>query len=310
MDATAAQTQTTTTPVQRGWRRGEPTEHLITREWLITNALGGYASGTIVGVSSRRIHGILVTENMSTKWSVAEGGAGEFDFDDGCEKYPHLRLKLFGRNAHLDRSVRTFDHVLYRVERSRGYEHEGALWSPGAIKIDLTPEEDAGFIASVEAWDVVRTLSFDDVWEAENERRTRLLEIARKNANDDESEQLVLAADQFVIYPHARPSDEARVRAAGDEPRTVIAGYHWFTDWGRDTMIGLEGLTLVTGRHREAAFILRAFAHYVRDGLIPNLFPDGSNEGLYHTADATLWFFHALERYRRATGDEDLVVEL
>jgi predicted glycogen debranching enzyme len=85
----------------------------------------------------------------------------------------------------------------------------------------------------------------------------------------------------------------------------VIAGYHWFTDWGRDTMISLEGLTLSTRRHREAGYILRTFAHYVRDGLIPNMFPDGQREGLYHTADATLWFFHAVERYTIATGDED-----
>src|SRR5262249_54856098 len=92
--------------------------------------------------------------------------------------------------------------------------------------------------------------------------------------------------------------------AMGSEVRTVIAGYHWFTDWGRDTMISLEGLTLMTGRTREAAFILRTFAHYVREGLIPNMFPDGSNEGLYHTADASLWFFHALERFMRRTADE------
>jgi predicted glycogen debranching enzyme len=83
----------------------------------------------------------------------------------------------------------------------------------------------------------------------------------------------------------------------------VIAGYHWFTDWGRDTMISLEGLTLDTGRYREAGYILRTFAHHVRDGLIPNMFPDGSSEGLYHTADASLWFFHALSRYVRRTDD-------
>jgi predicted glycogen debranching enzyme len=85
--------------------------------------------------------------------------------------------------------------------------------------------------------------------------------------------------------------------------RTVIAGYYWFTDWGRDTMISLEGLTLTTGRHLEAGYILRTFAHYVRDGLIPNLFPEGQKEGLYHTADATLWFFHAIARYLDVTGD-------
>jgi len=84
----------------------------------------------------------------------------------------------------------------------------------------------------------------------------------------------------------------------------VIAGYHWFTDWGRDTMIGLEGLTCATGRYREAGWILHTFGQYIRDGLIPNMFPDGSNEGLYHTADATLWFFHALDRYLSYSGDQ------
>ena len=68
-------------------------------------------------------------------------------------------------------------------------------------------------------------------------------------------------------------ADAARAHAAGDEIRSVIAGYHWFTDWGRDTMISLDGLTLATGRFAEAGYILRTFSHYVRDGLIPNLFP-------------------------------------
>jgi len=97
--------------------------------------------------------------------------------------------------------------------------------------------------------------------------------------------------------------DTARARAAGEDVRTVIAGYHWFTDWGRDTMISLEGLTLSTGRHPEARWILHTFAQYVREGLIPNMFPEGENTGLYHTADATLWFFHAVDRYVGATGD-------
>ena len=115
--------------------------------------------------------------------------------------------------------------------------------------------------------------------------------------------ELVFASDQFVITPAGRTEDVARAHAAGDEVRTVIAGYHWFTDWGRDTMISLEGLTLTTGRYLEAGYILRTFAHYVRDGLIPNMFPDGQKDGLYHTADATLWFFHALGRYLKKSND-------
>ena len=122
--------------------------------------------------------------------------------------------------------------------------------------------------------------------------------------------ELVLAADQFIITPAGRIEEAARARAFGDEVRTVIAGYHWFTDWGRDTMISLEGLTLCTGRQREAGYILRTFGHYVRDGLIPNMFPEGTKEGLYHTADATLWFFHAIHRYLLATGDRSTLRQL
>jgi predicted glycogen debranching enzyme len=120
----------------------------------------------------------------------------------------------------------------------------------------------------------------------------------------------VLAADSFLIAPATRKEDEARARASGDVARTVIAGYHWFTDWGRDTMISLEGLTLCTGRPQDARWILNSFAHYVRDGLIPNMFPEGAQEGLYHTADATLWFFHAIDRYLQYTGDAGTLKQL
>jgi predicted glycogen debranching enzyme len=107
-----------------------------------------------------------------------------------------------------------------------------------------------------------------------------------------------------------RREDTARARAAGDEIRSIIAGYHWFTDWGRDTMISLEGLTMTTGRQVEASYILRTFAHYIRDGLIPNMFPEGKTDGLYHTADATLWFFHALNQYLQRVDDEHLLEQL
>src|SRR5436189_485613 len=140
--------------------------------------------------------------------------------------------------------------------------------------------------------------------DAERGRRRRLIALAgAPAARDSVVAELVLAADQFIIAPAGRTEETARAHAYGDEVRTVIAGYHWFTDWGRDTMISLEGLTLATGRHVEAGYILRTFAHYVRDGLIPNLFPEGRTEGLYHTADASLWFFHAVDRYVQLSDD-------
>ncbi|RZI66927.1 MAG: glycogen debranching protein, partial [Variovorax sp.] len=152
-------------------------------------------------------------------------------------------------------------------------------------------------------WERVLALTPQQAREAEASRRERLLEQAHPAARSGRAAELVLPADQFIISPFSRQADATRALAECDQARTVIAGYHWFTDWGRDTMISLEGLTLATGRHAEAGYILRTFQHYVRDGLIPNMFPEGQNDGLYHTADATLWFFHAMDRYVGATGD-------
>ncbi|HEX2062026.1 MAG TPA: amylo-alpha-1,6-glucosidase, partial [Thermoanaerobaculia bacterium] len=209
----------------------------------------------------------------------------------------------FGDDAHFDEDPRTIQSGIYSIERDRGYDHEGPLWSPGEIHIRLTRSRDAGIVASIEPWDVIHALTAREVLEADRQRRTKML--AKAGVTDEFEAQLVLAADQFLIRPHTRTADEARIAASGDTPRTVIAGYHWFTDWGRDTMISLEGLTLATNRHREAGSILRTFASYVRDGLIPNMFPEGEHAGLYHTADATLWFFHAVARYVQWTDDRD-----
>ena len=189
------------------------------------------------------------------------------------------------------------------MEKHRGYPAVGSLWSPGYFRADLTPADSVTLIASTESWEVIEALTPEAASRAELDRRRSLLGMASTVANDPFSAQLVLAADQFIITPAGRADEAARAQAAGEEVRTVIAGYHWFTDWGRDTMISLEGLTISTRRLREAAYILRTFAHYVRDGLIPNMFPDGAREGLYHTADASLWFFHAVHRYVRATDD-------
>ncbi|MDB4878157.1 MAG: glycogen debranching enzyme [Gemmatimonadetes bacterium] len=224
---------------------------------------------------------------------------------------PPLRLQIFdGLASRFIADERVTSEFLYPVEESRGYEFRGTLWTPGHFEVDLQRDHCATLVASVESEEVMRALSPDEAAECEHERRRRLIYSAAPQAQDETGAELVLAADQFIITPAGRIPDATRAAALGNEIRTVIAGYHWFTDWGRDTMISLEGLTLATGRQREAAFILRTFAHYVRDGLIPNMFPDGSNEGLYHTADATLWFFHAVEAYVRRSGDQVTLMHL
>jgi predicted glycogen debranching enzyme len=113
--------------------------------------------------------------------------------------------------------------------------------------------------------------------------------------------QLVLAANQFIVK-----------RALPGEPdgRSVIAGYHWFADWGRDTMIALPGLTLATGRADVARQILLAFARYVDAGMLPNNFPDASGRPEYNSVDAALWYFEAVRQYFAVTGDQPTLQKL
>src|SRR5205814_3099564 len=223
---------------------------------------------------------------------------------------PPLTIKMSDKAATFTLKGKRRDNVLYPVEESRGYQAKGALWSPGYFKLTLKAGARATLIASTESAETMTVMAAEQALDAERGRRQRLLAQAAPEAREALAAELVLAADQFVISPAGRTQETARAHAYGDEVRTVIAGYHWFTDWGRDTMIALEGLTLTTGRFTEASYILRTFAHYVRDGLIPNMFPEGEREGLYHTADATLWFFHAVDRYALVTKDRALLSQL
>ena len=224
--------------------------------------------------------------------------------------FPPLRLRLTGNEATFTVAGSAVEDYYYSFEAARGYAARGDLWTPGHFTACLTPDQPVDLVASTEPWEIMLALNADDVLGAERDRRARLLAIARAAAKTGVGAELVLAADQFIITPIGRLPDVARARAAGDELRTIIAGYHWFTDWGRDTMIALEGLTLTTGRDHEAADILAMFAQHVRDGLIPNYFPEAGHDGVYHTADATLWFFHALDRYLTCTNDRHLLRRL
>ncbi len=388
-------------------------EDLLDREWLVTNGLGGYASGSVPGVPTRRYHGWLVaamaaplgrtmmldhlTESIALPGGkrVRFGGEErrrsevdahgleylqEFRLDQGLPVWrarfdqwviersivlPHkqntvyVMYRLVEGDAPVLLSVRPSVHfrghdealgaplgaqyvvtyadhrceirgpqhlpplrlrpespagtltldggstreIFYRAEADRGYGCVGVLWSPGYFTLELRADRPACLVASTEEWATMQALSGEQALHLERERRDQMIASAQPQAREGLAAELVLAADQFIIAPVGRSEDAARARAGGDEMRTVIAGYHWFTDWGRDTMIGLEGLTLVTGRHTEARWILKMFANAVRDGLIPNMFPEGEQSGLYHTADASLWFFHAVERYVGATQD-------
>ena len=132
--------------------------------------------------------------------------------------------------------------------------------------------------------------------EKEEKRLAALLDMA--GYSDNFAKQLVLAADKFIVYRKSTNS------------KTIIAGYPWFADWGRDAMIALPGIALATGRFDDAKQVLYTFSRYVRDGLLPNLFPeDSGGEPAYNTVDASLWFFEALYQYVEYTGDYEFIKE-
>ncbi len=214
-------------------------------------------------------------------------------------------------------------HVLHRRERERGLNDLEDVYQPGLFRVVLTPGMHMTFVLSSEtglAADLGGPHHEDAVNLAlmHHQRRIKqLLSVADRSANNLSSRdpvfaRLVLAADQFIV---ARPdysqqnATQPALRFAPDR-KTIIAGYPWFTDWGRDSMISLPGLLLSTGRYSEARGLLKAFASFTHQGLIPNRFPDQGEAPEYNTADATLWMFRALDLYLKTTGDWSLLKEL
>jgi predicted glycogen debranching enzyme len=177
----------------------------------------------------------------------------------------------------------------YDRERERGLDFEEDLFTPGVLTVDLAPGARLGVIVSTA--DPVGRDAFA-LLDAERRRRAAVLDTF--GDPDPFCRALAAAGDQFIVR-------------RGEALRTVIAGYPWFSDWGRDTMISLPGLCLVTRRFQEAKEILRAFAGAVSQGMLPNRFPDRGEAPEYNTVDASLWYFVAVWKYLEATGDEEVV---
>ena len=199
--------------------------------------------------------------------------------------------------------------IRHRLETERGLDDLSDLAAPGTFVLELPQGGSWTLVMSTEASadiDMDRAGDDETTLATSRARDTELVARARAvgAATDDPLvRQLVLAADQFIV---TRP-----IPGTATPGRSVIAGYPWFTDWGRDTMISLPGLCLATGRFDDAAAILRSFAGWVRDGLLPNSFPDAERtEPAYHAVDAPLWYVHAVDAYGTATGDSALVDSL
>ena len=177
----------------------------------------------------------------------------------------------------------------YDRERERGLDCEEDLFTPGVLMVDLAPGARLGVIVSTS--DLAGRDAFA-LLETERLRRAAVLDAF--GSSDPFCRALAAAGDSFIVR-------------RGADLRTVIAGYHWFSDWGRDTMISLPGLCLITRRFEEAKGILRAFAHAVSEGMLPNRFPDQGETPEYNTVDASLWYFVAVWKYLQATGDDGFV---
>jgi predicted glycogen debranching enzyme len=197
----------------------------------------------------------------------------------------------------------------YREETARGLADCGDLYAPGTFSASLPPGATLTLAFTTEM-DLV--LDGPGSLAAEQTRQHDLLRRAGAEQAPPAVQQLTLAADQFIVArQHVPVGESGTAGQPGQSGKRVIAGYHWFNDWGRDTMIALPGLTLATGRPEDAAGILRTFARHVSDGLLPNNFPD--QDGVipgYNTADATLWYVVAVRAYYRAIRDDALVDDL
>jgi len=364
------------------------------REWLETNGIGGFASSTIVGMNTRRYHGLLVaslkppvdryvllskleetlildgsrfdlsvnkypgaihpqgyqylkgfrldpfpvftfeTEGISVEKSVFlvhgentvvvqyrvgpnHGHFGELQLivrplvafrdyhsttHENTGLNPHVELAQgqaffqpyaplpglhFAHNATaIEEQGSWYRNFEYVEERKRGLDFHEDLYSPFGLRFDLSGTMTATVIASQEP----RSAEIASAYEmAERQRRKSLVE----GIDDDFTRELTAAADQFIV---ARGSSHS-----------LMAGYPWFADWGRDAMIALPGLTLATDRYDVARSILLEFARYADRGMLPNRFPDAGEAPEYNTVDATLWFFEAIRQYVERTNDYDLV---
>jgi len=374
------------------------------REWLVTNGIGGYASGTVAGQLSRRYHGLLVAaltpplgrtvlvsrfeetviyngesfrlytrqqqtgdiypqgfkhldrfhlEGTTPVWTYALADArfekriwmhpgsnttyihytlrqgskpleiqirtlvnfrdhhSETHIDDWQPQIDKIRdgikltpdketipYYLISKQATFKSDFAWHTGFLLATESYRGLPDNEDLLSPGNFIATVQPGGSITLIATTQ-----ENCSLDgDV--AHSKRKNYEKRLISKSGNDDGSEwvkQLILSADQFIVR-----------RSLPDSPQghTVIAGYPWFGDWGRDTMISLPGLTSATGRLNIAKSILMTFAQYIDRGMLPNNFPEVGETPGYNTVDATLWYFEAIRSYYRSTGDDLLLSKL
>ena len=217
----------------------------------------------------------------------------DVDFNNGIfHNQPDGKVNLFINvpGSSYRHTPRWFNNFQYSVEQYRGLDFTEDLFNHGVLSVELKKGDSLGIIIST---DDPAGRDADELLAKESLRRQLLL---NQQPGDETLQQLVLAADQFIVK-------------RDEDLKTVIAGYHWFADWGRDTMISLPGLCLSTGRFEDARKIIAAFAQSVSMGMLPNRFQDNGEAPEYNNVDGTLWYFIAVYKYLQASGDKKFVLD-
>ena len=282
---------------KRVWmQQGENTSYV---QYTLLKGSGAVEMELKALVNYRDFHGSTRAGDWRMNVQREERGLKVVAFDGATPFY------LQSAEASCETRNEWYRDCLFLLERERGLDdHEDHLFAAvfrakvnmgGSVSIVATTEEAAELNAEKALTErTSHEAQVMDAWHSERKRDVSENEPARVR-------QLVVAADQFIVK-----------RALPEEPegRSIIAGYHWFEDWGRDTMIALPGLTLATGRPDVALRILMAFARYVDSGMLPNHFPDAGGAPEYNTVDAALWYFEAVRQYFEAKHDIESVAEL
>ncbi|MBR3280471.1 MAG: glycogen debranching enzyme N-terminal domain-containing protein [Clostridia bacterium] len=372
-------------------------EKNLKNEWLITNGIGGYASSTIIGVNTRKYHGLLVASlgnNMERVMTLSKFneyvtiGDEKYSFSSNeCQGYiekgyvyqeaferkmlPEFLFNVNGveiakkmtmqhgknkvcirynivnslddicyitlvpfvnyRDFHAVKNANVYEHtyedhlltlkvsdknnlyikitdgefieyentfynnMYYRVEENRGFDAYESQYMPGEFTLSLLPHEQKEIYVVAELND---KCTIDDtetpaLIRAEETRLEKICKIA--SAKTGLEKDLVAASDQFIVNK--------------GKDKSILAGYPWFTDWGRDAFISLEGLLLKLNRFPDAKAVLKYFANYIRNGLVPN-YIDSNGGGSYNTVDASLWYIEAIYKYFVYTNDLNTIKEL
>lgn len=235
--------------------------------------------------ASRDFHGLSRANDYIGKPFIFEDGIFRTLNYHGC---PELFIAV--PHSRFTEAQGWYYNFEYSVEQHRGMDYKEDLYSHGKFSLDLEKGDKVGLIVSTDDPTGRDAL---ELFEKESTRRKGLRE---KFSYNKSVARLVLAADQFIVKR--------------GKHSTIVAGYHWFADWGRDTMISLPGICLSTGRADEAKQILLQFAENVSEGMIPNRFPDYGEVPEYNTLDASLWFFNAIYQYYKHTDDKEFVESL